>query len=73
MTLTDLIFGQNLTSALSFYDLKDSAKLRLYYEFQSAGLAAFSIKWILAEGLSEEKAVELLSQILLQPKAESRS
>ncbi|MCR5232583.1 MAG: TetR/AcrR family transcriptional regulator, partial [Lachnospiraceae bacterium] len=33
--LTDLIFGQNLTNALSFYDLKDSEELRLYYEFQS--------------------------------------
>lgn len=64
--LTDLIFGQNLTNALSFYDLKDSEELRLYYEFQSAGMAAFIIKWILDEGLSEEKAVELLSQILLQ-------
>ena len=64
--LTDLIFGQNLTKALSFYDLKDSEELRLYYEFQSAGMAAFIIKWILDEGLSEKKAVELLSQILLQ-------
>jgi len=64
--LTDLIFGQNLTNALSFYDLKDSEELRLYYEFQSGGMAAFIIKWILDEGLSEEKAVELLSQILLQ-------
>ncbi len=64
--LTDLIFGQNLINALSFYDLKDSEELRLYYEFQSAGMAAFIIKWILDEGLSVERAVELLSQILLQ-------
>ena len=64
--LTDLIFGQNLTNALSFFDMKDSAELRLYYEFQSAGMAAFIIKWILDEGLSEEKAAELLAQILLQ-------
>ncbi len=64
--LTDLIFGQNLTNALSFFDMKDSAELRLYYEFQSAGMAAFIIKWILDEGLSEEKAAELLARILLQ-------
>lgn len=64
--LTDLIFGQNLTNALSFFDMKDSAELRLYYEFQSAGMAAFIIKWILDEGLSEEKAAELFARILLQ-------
>ena len=50
--LTDLIFEQNLTNALSFFDMKDSEELRLYYEFQSAGMAAFIIKWILDEGLS---------------------
>ena len=33
---------------------------------QSAGMAAFIIKWILDEGLSEEKAAELLAQLLLQ-------
>lgn len=64
--LTDLIFGQNLTNALSFFDMEDSEELRLYYVFQSAGMAAFIIKWILDEGLSEEKAAELLAQILLQ-------
>lgn len=64
--LTDLIFGQNLTNALSFFDMKDSEELRLYYEFQSAGMAAFIIKWILDEGLSEEKAAELFARILLQ-------
>ena len=64
--LTDLIFGQNLTNALSFFDMKDSAELRLYYEFQSAGMAAFIIKCILDEGLSEEKAAELFARILLQ-------
>ncbi|SET60750.1 transcriptional regulator, TetR family [[Clostridium] aminophilum] len=64
--LTDLIFGQNLTNALSFFDMKDSEELRLYYEFQSAGMAAFIIKWILDEGLSEEKAAKLLAGILLQ-------
>ena len=64
--LTGLIFGQNLTNALSFFDMKDSAELRLYYEFQSAGMAAFIIKWILDEGLSDEEAAKLLAQILLQ-------
>lgn len=64
--LTDLISGQNLKNALSFFDMKDSAELRLYYEFQSAGMAAFIIKWILDEGLSEEEAAKLLAQILLQ-------
>ncbi len=64
--LTDLIFGQNLANALSFFDMQDSAELRLYYEFQSAGMAAFIIKWILDEGLSEEKAAELFALILLQ-------
>ena len=67
--LTDLIFGQNLTNALSFFDMKDSAELRLYYEFQSAGMAAFIVKWILDEGISEEKAASLLAQILIQAPA----
>lgn len=67
--LTDLIFGQNLTNALSFFNMKDSAELRLYYEFQSAGMAAFIVKWILDEGISEEKAASLLAQILLQAPA----
>ena len=67
--LTDLIFGQNLTNALSFFDMKDSAELRLYYEFQSAGMAAFIVKWILDEGLSEENAASLLARILLQAPA----
>ena len=57
--LTDLIFKQNLINALSFFEMNDSEELRLYYEFQSAGMAAFIIKWILDEGLSEEKASEL--------------
>ena len=67
--LTDLIFGQNLTNVLSFFDMKDSAELRLYYEFQSAGMAAFIVKWILDEGLSEENAASLLARILLQAPA----
>ena len=65
--LADLIFEQNLTNALSFFEMKDSEELRLYYEFQSAGMAAFIIKCILDENLSEEKEAELLAQILLQP------
>ena len=64
--LTDLIFGQNLTNALSFFNLKDSMELRLYYEFQSAGMAAFIIKWVLEKGLPEDKAAALLAKILLQ-------
>jgi len=67
--LTDLIFGQNLTNALSFFDMQDSAEVRLYYEFQSAGMAAFITRWILKEGLSEEAAASLLAQILLQAPA----
>lgn len=67
--LTDLIFGQNLTNALSFFDMQDSAEVRLYYEFQSAGMAAFITRWILEEGLSEEAAASLLAQILLQAPA----
>ncbi len=64
--LTDLIFRQNLTQALPFFDVKDSEELRLYYEFLSAGMAAFIIKWVLEEGVSEEKAVSILAEILLQ-------
>ncbi len=64
--LTDLIFEQNLANALSFFDMEDTVALRLHYEFQSAGMAAFIIRWILDEGLSEEKAAELLAKILLQ-------
>lgn len=66
---TDLIFEQHLTNAITFFDVKDSKEIRLYYEFQSAGMAAFIIKWILDEELSEEKAVSLLSKILLQAPA----
>lgn len=64
--LTDLIFGQNLTNAISFFGVKDSGELRLYYEFQSAGMAAFVIRWVLESSLSEAEAVALLSDILLQ-------
>ncbi len=64
--LTDLIYGQNLTNAVAFFDLKDSCELRLYYEYQSAGMAAFIVKWVLEGGISEDKAAALLAQILLQ-------
>ena len=64
--LTDLIFGQFLTNALSFYDIQDAEEVRLYYEFLSAGVAAFIIKWVLDDNLTERKAVNLLTEILLQ-------
>lgn len=63
--LTDLIFGQNLTNAIPFFGINDSQVLRLYYEFLSAGMAAFIIKWILEESLTEREAAELLAEILL--------
>ena len=63
--LTDLIFGQFLTNALPFFDIEDSEELRLYYEFLSAGISAFIIKWILDDSVSEEKALLLLTEILL--------
>jgi hypothetical protein len=64
--LTDLIFGQFLTNALPFFNIEDSEELRLYYEFLSAGISAFIIKWILDDNVSEEKALVLLTDILLQ-------
>ena len=64
--LTDLIFGQFLTNALPFFNIADSEELRLYYEFLSAGISAFIIKWILDDNVSEEKALVLLTDILLQ-------
>ncbi|MBQ2641174.1 MAG: TetR/AcrR family transcriptional regulator [Lachnospiraceae bacterium] len=64
--LTDLIFGQILTNSFPFFDVKDSAELRLYYEFLSAGLAAFIVKWILEEGIAEGQATALLAEILRQ-------
>ena len=68
--LTDLIFGQNLTNAITFFDVKDSKKLRLYYEFQSAGMAAFIIRWAMESDLTEDEASALLSDILLQVPSE---
>ncbi len=60
--LTNLVFAQLLANALPFFDVNDSKELRLYYDFLSASMAAFIIKWV----LSEEKAVALLAEILLQ-------
>lgn len=64
--LTDLIFGQFITNALPFFNIRDSEELRLYYEFLSAGISAFIIKWILDDNVTEEKALLLLTNILLQ-------
>ncbi len=64
--LTDLIFGQNLTNAITFFNVKDSDELRLYYEYQSAGMAAFIIRWTLGSDLTEDEAAALLCDILLQ-------
>ena len=64
--LTDLIFGQNLTNAIPFFNLKDINELRLYYEFISAGMAAFIIRWIIEDNVAKDDAVTLLTGILLQ-------
>ena len=69
--LTDLIFGQFLTNAIPFFDVEDSEELRLYYEFLSAGVAAFIIKWIMDGNISEDKALELLTDILLKTSAKA--
>ena len=64
--LTDLIFGQMLTNALPFFSVEDSAELRLYYEFLSAGVAAFVMKWVMEDSVPKDKSAELLSDILIQ-------
>lgn len=64
--LTDLIFGQYLTDAIPFFDVKDSNELRLYYEFISAGMAAFIIRWVVESDVSEKDAASLLTSILIQ-------
>lgn len=64
--LTDLIFTQILTNAISFFNLQDSEELRLFYEYVSGGLAAFILRWSLSSDLSEERAAQLLAGILLQ-------
>ena len=64
--LTDLIFGQFLTDAISFFDVSDSKELRLYYEFLAARMAAFIIKWVPEKSLTEDEATALLAEILIQ-------
>lgn len=64
--LTDLIFGQYLTDAIPFFDVKDSNELRLYYEFISAGMAAFIIRWVVENDVSQKDAASLLTSILIQ-------
>ena len=36
------------------------------YEFMSAGMAAFIIKWVMENDVTEEKAVALPAEILLR-------
>ncbi|MBQ6343470.1 MAG: hypothetical protein IJI41_10125 [Anaerolineaceae bacterium] len=64
--LSDLIFDQFLTNALPFFGIEDTAELRLYYEFLSAGLADFIIRWILDSNLTDDQAETLLTEILVQ-------
>lgn len=64
--LTDLIFGQNLSQAIPFFNAEDSKEFRLYYEFVSAGEAAFIIKWVLEDSCSKDNAVALLSEMTSQ-------
>ncbi|MBO5535783.1 MAG: TetR/AcrR family transcriptional regulator [Clostridia bacterium] len=64
--LTDLIFRQNMTNATAFFNTEDSEELRLFYEYVSAGMAAFIIRWSLNREIPEEKAIRILSDILLQ-------
>lgn len=64
--LTDLIFGQILTNAVSFFNLEDSEELRLFYEYVAGGMAAFIIRWTLSDGIPEDRAIGLLNAILLQ-------
>lgn len=64
--LTDLIFGQILTNAFSFFNLEDTEEHRLFYEYVAGGMAAFIIRWTLNGGIPEDRAVDLLNAILLQ-------
>lgn len=64
--LTDLIFGQVLMDAISFFKLNDSNELRLYYEYVSGGMAAFILRWCLSSDISEDTAISLLTSIFLQ-------
>ena len=69
--LSDLIFGQFLTNAIPFYNIEDTEELRLYYEFLSAGLAAFIIKWILDGNMTDWQAESLLTEILIRNSAKN--
>ena len=64
--LTDLIFGQFLTNAISFFNLEDTEEHRLFYEYLAGGMAAFIIRWTLSGGIPEDRAVGILNAILLQ-------
>ncbi len=64
--LTDLIFGQFMTTALPFYNVEDTEEIRLFYEYVSGGMAAFMIRWTLNSNISEAQAAALLTRILLQ-------
>ena len=70
--LSDLIFGQLIGNALPFFDVEDSSELRLFYEFLSAGMAAFIIRWVLEDDISRDTAVSLLAGILLQNQQRSQ-
>ena len=64
--LTDLIYDQILTNSFSFFGIGETKDLKLFYEFFSAGMAAFIIKWVLDGDLAEDKAVAVLTEILNQ-------
>ncbi len=64
--LTDLIYNQVLTNSCSFFGINESKDLQLFYEFLSAGMAAFIIKLVLDKDVTEERAAALLTEILRQ-------
>ncbi len=64
--LTDLIYDQVLSNSFSFFGIGETKDLKLFYEFFSAGMAAFIIKWVLDGDLAEDKAVAVLTEILNQ-------
>lgn len=55
-----------LTESFSFFGIDETKDLRLFYEFLSAGMAAFIIKWVLDGDLAKDKAVAVLTEILNQ-------
>ncbi len=63
--LTDLMFGQNLSHSIERFGVEDSEELRLYYEFLSAGMAAFVLKWVSDDQLSARDAGKLLTNLML--------